>query len=144
MLMSLTFTSTDDRMGITAKLDDWGKPAWIGLMILAFIVFWPLGLLLLGYLLWSGRLGCWKEGNDMRKARGRWHAPCGSGRNRDSSGNSAFDEYRQETLKRLEEEQEEFLAFLDRLRQAKDKAEFDQFMSERRGRGDGPVAEAGA
>ncbi|MBT7647893.1 MAG: DUF2852 domain-containing protein, partial [Rhodospirillaceae bacterium] len=29
------------------------------------------------------------------------------------------------TLKRLEEEQEEFHAYLDRLRQDKDKAEFD-------------------
>jgi hypothetical protein len=49
-----------------------------------------------------------------------------------ASGNRAFDEYRVETLHRLEEEQREFRAFLDRLRMAKDKAEFDQFMSERR------------
>ena len=48
-----------------------------------------------------------------------------------SSGNRAFDEYRQETLRRLEEEQQEFSAYLDRLRVAKDKAEFDQFMAER-------------
>ena len=48
-----------------------------------------------------------------------------------SSGNHAFDEYREETLKRLEEEQEAFKAFLDQLRQAKDKAEFDQFMADR-------------
>jgi len=51
-----------------------------------------------------------------------------------SSGNRAFDEYRTETLSRLEDEQREFRDFLDRLRQAKDKAEFDQFMSERRNR----------
>jgi hypothetical protein len=51
-----------------------------------------------------------------------------------SSGNRAFDEYRTETLRRLEEEQREFRDFLDRLRQAKDKAEFDQFMAERRNR----------
>jgi hypothetical protein len=37
-------------------------------------------------------------------------------------------------LRRLEEEQQEFAAFLDRLRFAKDKAEFDQFMAERRQR----------
>ena len=48
------------------------------------------------------------------------------------SGNRAFDEYRMETLRRLEEEQREFRDFLDRLRMAKDKAEFDQFMAERR------------
>ena len=50
------------------------------------------------------------------------------------SGNRAFDEYRQETLRRLEEEQREFQEFLVRLRMAKDKAEFDQFMAERRTR----------
>ena len=51
-----------------------------------------------------------------------------------SSGNRAFDEYRTETLKRLEDEQREFRDFLARLRQAKDKAEFDQFMAEQRNR----------
>ena len=48
------------------------------------------------------------------------------------TGNSAFDAYRDETLKRLEDEQSAFQSFLDRLRQAKDKSEFDQFMDERR------------
>jgi hypothetical protein len=51
-----------------------------------------------------------------------------------SSGNRAFDDYRSETLRRLEEEQREFREFLDRLRLAKDKAEFDQFMTDRRNR----------
>ncbi len=51
-----------------------------------------------------------------------------------SSGNRAFDEYRADTLRRLEEEQREFKEFLQRLRFAKDRAEFDQFMAERRNR----------
>ena len=51
-----------------------------------------------------------------------------------SSGNRAFDEYRTDTLRRLEEEQREFKEFLQRLRFAKDRAEFDQFMAERRNR----------
>jgi hypothetical protein len=59
-------------------------------------------------------------------APGTWWQP--------SSGNRAFDEYRAETLRRLEDEQREFRDFLDRLRMAKDKAEFDQFMAERRNR----------
>ena len=50
-----------------------------------------------------------------------------------SSGNRAFDEYRMETLRRLEDEQEEFKSFLDRLRHAKDKEEFDSFMAQQRG-----------
>jgi hypothetical protein len=133
-------------MGITAKLDDYGKPAWITVMVLGFIVFWPIGLAILAYILWSGRLGNWAQGgkHDMFKARGRWHGLCGNGKRPESSGNSAFDEYRADTLRRLEEEESEFHAFLDRLRQAKDKAEFDQFMADRRPRPQGPVAEAQA
>jgi hypothetical protein len=58
---------------------------------------------------------------------------CGPGnlRNQPSSGNRAFDEYRAETLRRLEDEQREFKEFLERLRVAKDRAELDQFLSER-------------
>ena len=52
-----------------------------------------------------------------------------------TTGNAAFDAYREETLRRLEEEADEFQTFLERLRKARDKAEFDQFMAER---GQGP------
>jgi hypothetical protein len=124
-------------MGITAKLDEIGKPAWIGLMVLSFILFWPIGLALLAFLIWSGRMRSWKHGRAhwgcWGEARGRWY------RASQSSGNVAFDEYREETLKRLEEEQQEFKGFLDRLRHAKDKAEFDQFMADR-GRPKPPAA----
>lgn len=48
-----------------------------------------------------------------------------------SSGNANFDAYRKELLNRLELEQENFDGFLARLREAKDKAEFDQFMEDR-------------
>ena len=62
------------------------------------------------------------------------------------SGNRAFDEYRTETLRRLEDEAREFRSFLERLRLAKDKAEFDQFMADRRARpapsgNDGPPSQ---
>ena len=121
-------------MEIAARLDDYGKPAWIVVMVLGFIIFWPVGLAILGYMIWSGRMGCWKSGG-----AGRWHNTRDKdwrfGRRRhESSGNSAFDEYREETLRRLEDEQKEFTDFLDRLRHAKDKAEFDDFMAERRRR----------
>ena len=121
-------------MPIVAKLDELGKAAWIALMVLAFFVFWPLGFAILAFLIWSGRMGCWRRGEATRwqagasrmGSAGTWWQP--------SSGNRAFDEYRAETLKRLEEEQREFREFLDRLRMAKDKSEFDQFMAERRNR----------
>ena len=64
---------------------------------------------------------------DRFKGRGDWFSPA-------SSGNNAFDDYRAETLRRLEDEQREFKEFLGRLRFAKDRAEFDQFMAERRQR----------
>ena len=51
------------------------------------------------------------------------------------TGNAAFDAYRSETLKRLEDEHREFLDFLQKLREARDKAEFDQFMQQRRSEG---------
>ena len=51
-----------------------------------------------------------------------------------TSGNRAFDEYRMETLRRLEDEQREFKEFLSRLRHAKDKEEFDAFMAQHRNR----------
>lgn len=130
-------------MEIAARLDDYGKWAWIGVMVLGFILFWPIGLAILAYLIWSGRMGYWKRGgiDDMRRARGRWHGPCGGARRKHGSGNSAFDEYKEETLRRLEDEQQEFLDFLERLRHAKDKAEFDQFMAERRNRPAPPPAD---
>lgn len=132
-------------MDIAARLDDLGKPAWIAVTILGFIFFWPVGLAILAYLIWSRRMSCWKRAgwdnmrDDMRRARGRWRDQCGRGGwwQSQSSGNSAFDEYRAETLRRLEEEQKEFRDFLDHLRQAKDKAEFDQFMADRRNRQQG-------
>ncbi|SDD16746.1 Protein of unknown function [Paracoccus isoporae] len=102
-------------------LDDKGKGAWIAAMVLGFIFAWPVGLALLGYMIWSNRM--FSCSNHRRGA---------SRRTVQSSGNSAFDAYREETLKRLESEHEEFMAFLARLREARDKAEFDQFMTDRR------------
>ena len=143
-------------MTIAARLDDIGKPAWIGLMIVSFILFWPAGLVVLGYLIGSGRMGCWAHGRDGRWRRGmermqqgmeqmRTGAGWWGGSNQGpssqgpSSGNRAFDEYRTETLRRLEDEQRDFFEFLNRLRHAKDKAEFDQFMNDRGRRPEGPT-----
>ena len=123
-------------MPIAAKLDELGKPAWIALVVLGFAVWWPAGLAILAFTIWSGRMGCWKHrgygrspeaGERMRGAGTWWQPPR-------SSGNRAFDEYREDTLRRLEDEQREFHAFLERLRFAKDKTEFDQFMADRRQR----------
>jgi hypothetical protein len=90
-------------------------------MVLGFIFFWPIGLALLAYMIWSKRMF---NGSCARRARhGRMAFK--------SSGNTAFDAYKAETLRRLQDEQDAFEAFLNRLREAKDKSEFDQFMDER-------------
>ena len=136
-------------MPITAKLDEFGKPAWIVLTILGFMVWWPVGLATLAFVIGSGRMGCRYRGGS-----GHWERKMDRFRERmtgqgsgfsfgaPSSGNRAFDEYRSETIRRLEDEQREFQDFLERLRMAKDKSEFDQFMAERRNRPQPPTPPA--
>jgi Protein of unknown function (DUF2852) len=121
----------------------WGRSRWsaleIGAMVGGFIVFWPLGLLAL--------FMKWKDGEMWRGAsegNGPWQSfkmpdwQQFKGGYTTSSGNAAFDDYRKEQLKRLDEERRklederrEFTAFVDRLRRAKDQDEFDRFMAER-------------
>jgi uncharacterized protein DUF2852 len=112
-------------------------PGWIAVTVLGFIVWWPIGLALLFFTLGSRKMACWggqdRWSNKMERMRNRMERggfPFGQ----PSSGNRAFDEYRMETLRRLEEEQTEFRDFLDRLRHAKDKEEFDQFMAQHKTR----------
>lgn len=121
---------------VLSKLDGMGKLAWwLAAVVVAFWIAWPLGLLVLAYLAGSGRLrtlfeapGTWcnLRGDAPGAQRGRFR------RRNAPSGNKAFDEYREETLRRLEDEQREFQDYLERLRRARDKAEFDGFMADRR------------
>ena len=48
-------------MPIVAKLDELGRPAWIALTILGFMVWWPIGLAALVFTFGSGRMSCWKN-----------------------------------------------------------------------------------
>jgi hypothetical protein len=129
-------------MMLAARMDEYGKAGWIAATILGFVLWWPVGLGMLIFAACSGRLRRSWYG-DMP---GRWYnmgggaGGCGWGRRGRArwggggpSGNQAFDDYRAETLRRLEQEQQEFVDYLERLRRAKDKAEFDQFMADRRG-----------
>ncbi|MEZ5779418.1 MAG: DUF2852 domain-containing protein [Paracoccaceae bacterium] len=112
-------------------LDERGRGAWIAAMVLGFIFFWPIGLALLAYMIWSKRMfanGCGRSRQNFHDHMARKHARRHGFR---TSGNSAFDSYKADTLRRLEHEQEEFEAFLLRLRDSKDKAEFDEYLDER-------------
>ncbi len=121
---STTPMAIDHRPGFFARAEAWlderGKGAWIAAMVVSFILFWPIGLALLAYMIWSKRMF-----NSSCRTMKRSHHMTRS------SGNAAFDAYKAETLRRLQDEQDNFEAFLKRLRDAKDKAEFDQFMDER-------------
>jgi hypothetical protein len=104
---------------VMGSLENVGKPVWLALMVAGFVWWWPAGVAILAYLVWSGRLGSWV-------AMKPWMP------NFWGSGNAAFDEHRADVLAQLESEQREFSTFIADLKKAKDKAEFDQFITQRK------------
>ncbi len=132
------------------------RPTWTGLnillMVVGFIIFWPLGLFMLAYMIWGRQWGLdlsdWgnvknhasEAGDKVKRAfdgtsysdRTQYSA---------STGNTAFDDWRAAELKRLEEERrkleearKEFEAYADELRRARDREEFERFKSRWEGR----------
>ncbi len=119
------------------------RPAWtpatIGIMVVGFMLFWPLGLAMLAYIIWGDRLEGFKR--DVNHAtdgvfagfrKSARHASYGR------TGNVAFDDWRDAELQRLDEERRkleemraEFEDYARELRRAKDQEEFDRFMRDR-------------
>ena len=124
-------------------------------MVLGFVVFWPIGLAILGYKYWQSKT----NGPDLQtvaagaysNARSAWSGFSGGSPRPSASpwargftattGNRAFDEWRSAELDRLEAERRrledahrEFAEWLDTVRKAKDREEFERFMNERRGK----------
>ena len=134
-------------MNTTALIRPAWTPATIALMVIGFMVFWPLGLAMLAYIIWGDRLDGFKR--DVNRATDGVFAGCRRGANKahrwghgasqgPRTGNVAFDEWREKELKRIEEERrkldearEEFDSYLRELRRAKDQEEFDRFMASR-------------
>ena len=144
------------------------SPFEIAAVILGFVVFWPVGLAMLGFKLWQRAVGHtvnwqsaaaakWQEARSAmekqgfapdfggRPGRGGPRGPGFYGRD---TGNAAFDEWRAQEIARLEEERrkleearQEFSAFVDTIRKAKDREEFERFMSEKRNKPAGGTAE---
>jgi Protein of unknown function (DUF2852) len=149
-LMNTAYTPSAPSGGIAgglrraeAWLDDRGKPAWIIAMIAGFVIFWPVGLALLAYMIWSKRMfgrSCRTHRHEHRHDRSR-ETFRDMARAVRPSGNTSFDAYKAETLRRLLDEQEAFESFLQRLRDAKDKQEFDSFMDDRARAASAPVTE---
>ena len=126
------------------------KPQWgpltIALMVLGFIVFWPLGVAMLAYILWGELFGGSQEKAEAWVSKSKAWCRENKGRHgaysrwQQSSGNAAFDDYRTEQLKRLDEERKrldqevhEFHEYMRNLRMARDREEFDRFMRDRTG-----------
>jgi Protein of unknown function (DUF2852) len=109
-------------------------------IIAGFIFMWPLAL---AYLVW--KLLGYPVPNEARMFFERNFSRLSDGVLRSSwpersTGNFAFDEYRRGELarleqerRRLEEEAQGFAAFVEELKRAKDREEFDAFMAKRRG-----------
>jgi hypothetical protein len=120
------------------------RPAWtpatIALMVIGFMVFWPLGLAMLAYIIWGDRLDAFKS--DVNRATDGFFSSCRKASYRAGAprtGNVAFDDWREAELKRLDEERarleamrDEFEDYARELRRAKDQEEFDRFMKSRR------------
>ena len=148
MFMLLTFTYGDIPMSCYASTAGWnnsGHRCWppsrgleiVGI-ILGFIFVWPVALAYLGWKLVGypvpNEVKTFFEKNFSRLSenfRGRPHFS--------STGNFAFEEYRRRELERLEAERRRlddeahaFAEFVEELKRAKDRVEFDAFMAKRR------------
>jgi hypothetical protein len=142
-------------MNVSYFRPEW-SPFTVLAMVLGFIVFWPIGLAVLAYVLWGERFGFsgdraerwvsrqkqwaggWCSGNrSENRGFGRGFAQSQG----QATGNAAFDAYREEQLKRLDEERRkldeeinEFHDYLRNLHMARDREEFDRFMRDRQSR----------
>ena len=139
-------------MNTTALIRPAWTPATIALMVVGFVVFWPLGLAMLAYIIWGDRLDGFKR--DVNRATDGIFAGCrrgadkaqrwgngggrSHGRTYGRTGNVAFDDWRETELERLGEERRrldealaEFDEYARELRRAKDQEEFDRFMASR-------------
>jgi hypothetical protein len=95
--------------------------------VMAFVMFWVAGVILTLAFLWFG----------LRAILGPRHRTVDEAdfgpvvTTPPRSGNTSFGAYREDVLRRLEDEQASFEGFLSRLREAKDSQEFDSFMNDR-------------
>jgi hypothetical protein len=119
-------------------------PLHIVAVVAGFLIWWPLGLAALVYFIWAGRFPQDRLRDGFERVRDRARSEFGGfardrgGRGWSATGNAAFDDYRRDTLRRLEEERRRideegraFAEFVANLRRARDKEEFDRFMADR-------------
>ncbi|KQO68833.1 hypothetical protein ASG51_04845 [Methylobacterium sp. Leaf465] len=117
----------------------------IGAIVVAFVYWWPLAA---AYIAW--KVAGYPALSELRGLAGRgfsWNASATRSRfaaafesaNGGSTGNLAFDAYRRSEIERLDaqrralqEESRAFAEFVEELKRAKDREQFDAFMQKRR------------
>ena len=106
--------------------------AWAAVWLVAalFWLAWPLVLLVFGAIAWRRQSRYWRQFQPSGASAGTsTRAPAQTffkdGRN------TAFEDYRAETLRRLDEEREKFREFLEQRRKAKDREAFERYVTER-------------
>ncbi|ACB24957.1 hypothetical protein ABID82_006695 [Methylobacterium sp. PvP062] len=122
----------------------------IGAIVVGFIYWWPIGLALVAW-----KFAGYPAFAELRDAARRTVSEFDGGRpasrfarafeaanRRGGTGNAAFDEYRRAELDRLEaqrraleEESRAFSDFVEELKRARDREQFDAFMAKRRNEG---------
>lgn len=151
--MNTTFENSNNANASRSKSSSFSaamiRPAWtpatIAMMIIGFMIFWPLGLAMLSFILWGDRLDGFKNDvnratdtvADTFKSAGR---SAGFTHSSSRTGNVAFDDWREveiarlvEERNKLEETRREFDEHLRELRRARDEDEFNSFMKDRAG-----------
>jgi hypothetical protein len=123
-------------------------------VVFMFIYFWPVAV---AYLVWKAMgYPMLDEARTFFRSKVRegfdssFRSPFGAGSFGGApfggTGNAAFEDYRRRELERLEEERRRldeeahaFRDFVEELKRAKDREEFDAFMNRRRGAGGQPA-----
>ena len=139
----------DDMVGLPRAAGRWTAPD-VAMTIVAFVIHWEVGLAFLALKLWQQASGY--EGSVLAFTREKWEALVGATRammsgvslptatpfGARSSGNEAFDAWRQTELARIEAEraklraaEREFTSYRDELLHAKDREDFERFMQSR-------------
>ncbi len=113
---------------ITRRKGRW-TPLGVAAVVLGFMAWWPVGLAVVAYIMWGGSIDeLAQKGYDELKSMFKGSVAS----SRPSTGNAAFDAYREETLRRLDAERAEFDSFVTKLREARDREEFESFMTDRK------------
>ncbi|GJD45452.1 hypothetical protein AFCDBAGC_3325 [Methylobacterium cerastii] len=130
----------------------------IGAIVVSFIYWWPVGLALVAWKVagypalgelrdYAKRGAAGWEGGTARASR--FARSFDASNRRGATGNWAFEEYRKAELDRLDaqrralqEESRAFAEFVEELKRAKDRDQFDAFMAKRRADGEGKTFNA--